>query len=298
MLAAMNTGVARNGDVELSYEVLGAPDREPLLLVMGLGMQRISWPDDFCAGLVERGFTVARFDNRDSGESTHFTAAGRPSVVALFTRPEAVAPYRLDDMADDAAAVLDGLGWSSAHVVGASMGGMIAQALAIRHPQRVRSLTSIMSTPSPRIGRATMRAAMKLGRGGEIRTVEDAAERMVDVFRTIGSPGYPLDEVWLRDTGRRAFQRGHADAGAVPRQLAAINASGDRRSGLSRVRVPTLVIHGDSDPLVQPAGGRATAAAVPGARLVTYKGMGHDFPRELWPAIQDEIAKLATNAPS
>jgi pimeloyl-ACP methyl ester carboxylesterase len=250
MLAAMNTGVARNGDVELSYEVLGAPDREPLLLVMGLGMQRISWPDDFCAGLVERGFTVARFDNRDSGESTHFTAAGRPSVVALFTRPEAVAPYRLDDMADDAVAVLDALGWSSAHVVGASMGGMIA------------------------------------------------AERMVDVFRTIGSPGFPLDEVWLRDTGRRAFQRGHADAGAVPRQLAAINASGDRRPGLSRVRVPTLVVHGDSDPLVQPAGGRATAAAVPGARLVTYKGMGHDFPRELWPAIQDEIAKLAANAPS
>jgi pimeloyl-ACP methyl ester carboxylesterase len=298
MLAAMNTGVAHNGDVELSYEVLGPLDREPLLLVMGLGMQRISWPDDFCDGLIERGFTVVRFDNRDSGESTHFTAAGRPSTLALFTRPEAVAPYRLDDMADDAVAVLDAVGWPSAHVVGASMGGMIAQALAIRHPQRVRTLTSIMSTPSPRIGRAKMKAALKLGRGGDIRTVEAAAERMVDVFRTIGSPGFPLDEVWLRDTGRRAYQRGHSDAGAVPRQLAAINASGDRQIGLSQVRVPTLVIHGESDPLVQPAGGRATAAAVRGARLVTYKGMGHDFPRELWPAIQDEIAKLAASASS
>jgi pimeloyl-ACP methyl ester carboxylesterase len=290
--------VARNGDVELSYEVLGPPDQEPLLLVMGLGMQRISWPDDFCDGLIERGFTVARFDNRDSGESTHFTAAGRPSTLALFTRPGAVAPYRLDDMADDAAAVLDAVGWPSAHVVGASMGGMIVQALAIRHPRRVRTLTSIMSTPAPRIGRARLKAVLKLGRGGDVATVEEAAERMVDVFRTIGSPGFPRDEVWLRDTGRRAYQRGHSDAGAVPRQLAAINASGDRRIGLSQVRVPTLVIHGESDPLVQPAGGRATAAAVPGARLVTYQGMGHDLPRELWPAIQDEIAKLAASASS
>jgi pimeloyl-ACP methyl ester carboxylesterase len=296
MLGAMTTGVARHGYVEISYEVLGPPDQEPLLLVMGLGMQRISWPDDFCDGLVERGFTVARFDNRDSGESTHFTAAGRPSIVAMFTQPALVAPYRLADMADDAVAVLDALGWSSAHVVGASMGGMIVQALAIKHPQRVRTLTSIMSTPSPRIGRAKMKAALKLGRGGDIHTIEQAAERMVDVFRTIGSPGFPLDEVWLRDVGRRAYQRGHSDAGAIPRQLAAINASGDRRDGLSQVRVPTLVIHGESDPLVQPAGGRATAAAVPGARLVTFKGMGHDFPRHLWPAMHDEIAKLAASA--
>jgi len=297
MLAAMTTGVARHADVEISYELLGPPDQEPLLLVMGLGMQRIGWPDDFCEGLVERGFTVARFDNRDCGESTHFTAAGRPSMLALFIRPESVAAYHLDDMADDAVAVLDALGWSSAHVVGASMGGMIAQAFAIGHPRRVRTLTSIMSTPSRRVGRAKLKAAMKLGRGGDIHNVEEAAERMVDVFRTIGSPGYPLDEVWLRDTGRRAYQRGHSDAGAVPRQLAAINASGDRRSGLAGVRVPTLVIHGEADPLVQPAGGRATAAAVPGARLVTYKGMGHDLPRELWPAMQDEIAKLAASAP-
>jgi pimeloyl-ACP methyl ester carboxylesterase len=294
MLAAMTrSGVARNGEVEISYEVLGPPDGEPLLLVMGLGMQRIFWPDDFCQGLIDRGFTVTRFDNRDAGESTHFTAAGRPPRLALFTRPAAVAPYRLDDMADDAVAVLDAVGWPTAHVVGASMGGMIVQTLAIRHAGRVRTLTSIMSTPAPRVGRPKLKAAMKLVRGGDIRTAEQAAARTVDVFRTIGSPGYPLDEVWLRDIARRAFVRGPSDPGASPRQLAAINASGDRRISLAGVRAPTLVIHGDADPLVRPAGGRATAAAVPGARLVVYPGMGHDMPRELWPAIQDEIAKLA-----
>jgi pimeloyl-ACP methyl ester carboxylesterase len=292
-VAMTTTGVARNGDVEISYEVLGPPDGQPLLLVMGLGMQRIFWPDEFCQGLIDRGFTITRFDNRDAGESTHFRTAGRPSMLAMFTRPETVAPYRLDDMADDAVAVLDAVDWPTAHVAGASMGGMIAQTLAIRHPERVRTLTSIMSTPAPRVGRASLKAAIKLGRAGDIRTPEQAAERMVDVFRTIGSPGYPLDEVWLRDIGHRAFHRGQADPGAIPRQLSAINASGDRRIRLAGVRVPTLVIHGESDPLVRPAGGRATAAAVPGARLVTFAGMGHDMPRELWSAIQDEIAKLA-----
>jgi pimeloyl-ACP methyl ester carboxylesterase len=171
------------------------------------------------------------------------------------------------------------------------MGGMIAQMVAISHPQRVRSLTSIMSTPAPAIGRPTLRAAVALSRA-RVRTVEEAAERMVHVFRVIGSPGYPLDEVWLRDVGRRSYVRSH-DPGTVPRQLAAIQASGDRRPGLATVRVPTLVVHGDADPLVRPAGGRATAAAVPGARLVTYPGMGHDFPRELWPSILEEIAKNA-----
>jgi pimeloyl-ACP methyl ester carboxylesterase len=297
MLTFMTTGIARNGPVEISYEVMDPPGGEPLLLIMGLGMQRISWHDEFCGGLIERGFTVARFDNRDCGDSSHFVSAGRPSTVALFTRPASVAAYRLSDMADDAVAVLDALRWPSAHIVGASMGGMIAQTLAIRHPDRVRTLTSIMSTPAPSVGRASLRAARKLGQGGPIRTPQQAGERMVDVFRTIGSPDFPLDVDWLRATGQQAFHRGHSDAGAVPRQLAAINASGDRREGLAGVRVPTLVIHGDRDPLVRPAGGRATAAAVPGARLVMYKGMGHDFPRDLWPAMLDEIAKLAASQP-
>jgi pimeloyl-ACP methyl ester carboxylesterase len=296
MLAAMTTAMAHNGDVRLAYEVLGPPDGEPLLLIMGLGMQMIAWPDDFCNALIDRGFTVARFDNRDSGASTHFIAAGRPSLLRILTRATAVAAYRLDDMAGDAAAVLDALGWDSAHVVGASMGGMIAQTLAIRHPARVRSLTSMMSTPSPRVGRPRMKVFVNL-RHRHVTTAEQAGQRIVDVFRRIGSPAYPLDEQWLREAGKRGYERGHDDA-SVPRQLAAIRASGDRRPGLASVRVPTLVLHGDADPLVRPAGGRATAAAVPGARLIVFAGMGHDLPRELWPLMLDEIAKLAASAVS
>jgi pimeloyl-ACP methyl ester carboxylesterase len=294
MISAMTSGTAHNADVAIAYEVLGPPDGEPILLIMGLGMQMIGWPDEFCAGLVERGFTVARLDNRDSGASTHFK--GHPSTLALLTRPRAVAQYRLSDMAADAIAVLDALGWASAHIVGASMGGMIAQTMAIRYPQRVRTLTSIMSTPAPQVGRAKLTAVAAL-RGGRIANGEQAAERMVHVFRTIGSPGYVHDEVWLREVGRQAYQRGRSDAAAVPRQLAAINASGDRRPQLAAVKVPTLVLHGDADPLVRPAGGRATAAAVPGARLVMYAGMGHDLPRELWPAMLTEIAGIAATAP-
>lgn len=292
----VNTGLARHDDVTIAYERLGPADGEPLLLVMGLGMQLLSWPDEFCAMLVERGFSVVRFDNRDAGESTHFTHAGTPGLLQLFTRPRAVAPYRIADMADDAAAVLDAVGWAGAHVVGASLGGMIAQALTIRHPDRVRTLTSVMSTPSPRIGRPRLGALAALG-GPDAGSRDEAGERMVRVFKVIGSPGYPHDEDWLRDVGRRAYDRGHDPAGSR-RQLAAIRASGDRRAGLAEVRVPTLVLHGDADPLVRLAGGRATAAAVPGARLVVYPGMGHDLPRPLWPAMLDEIGTVAGSRPS
>ncbi|UWZ59890.1 alpha/beta fold hydrolase [Dactylosporangium aurantiacum] len=255
---------------------------------MGLGMQLLSWPDEFCAMLVDRGFSVVRFDNRDAGQSTHFT--GNPGLLPLLTRPAAVAPYRLTDMADDAAAVLDAVGWPTAHVAGASLGGMISQTLAIRHPGRVRTLTSIMSTPSPRIGRPRPGALAALGIP-PAASRDAAGERMVRVFRAIGSPRYPVEEQWLRDVGRRAYDRGHDPAGAR-RQLAAIRASGDRRPGLAGVRVPTLVLHGDADPLVRVSGGRATAAAVPGARLVVYPGMGHDLPRPLWPEFVGELGAL------
>lgn len=286
----MVTGLARHDDVTIAYERLGPAGGEPLLLVMGLGMQLLSWPDEFCAMLVERGFSVVRFDNRDAGQSTHWTHAGNPGLLQLLARPRAVAPYRIADMADDAAAVLDAVGWSSAHVVGASLGGMIGQALAIGHPGRVRTLTSVMSTPSPRVGRPRPAALAALGiRPATSR--DEAAERMVRVFRVIGSPGYPHNEEWLRDVGGRAYDRGHDPAGAR-RQLAAIRASGDRRPGLAGVRVPTLVLHGAADPLIRPAGGRATAAAVPGARLVVYPGMGHDLPYPLWPAMIGEIGDL------
>lgn len=282
---------ARNGDIELSFERIGPEGAEPLLLIMGLGMQMHFWPDDLCAEFVRAGFSPVRFDNRDVGTSTHLTHLGAPPLPLVVALPQAVAAYRVSDMAADAVAVLDAVGWESAHVVGVSMGGMIAQAAAIDHPHRVRSLTTIMSTPAPGIGRPTFAAAAALAaRPG--RTAEETAQRVVRTFRVIGSPGYPLDEDWLRDYGRSAFVRGGADPTGSRRQFAAINASPSRVAGLRMVRVPTLVVHGEADPLVRPAAGRATAAAVPGSRLVTYPGMGHNLPRELWSSIVAEVASL------
>ncbi len=287
----MTIARASHDGVSIAYETLGRHNREPMLLVMGLGMQMLAWPEEFCTELVGRGFAVARYDNRDVGLSTRFRQAGAPSLPMILARPRAVASYRLADMADDAVAVLDDLDWRSAHVVGVSLGGMIAQTIAIRHPGRVRSLTSMMSTPSPRIGRARIKALLALV-PRPVRSRDELATRIVTLFKIIGSPGYPLDEDWVREIARRSYDRGH-DQGGVLRQLAAITASGDRRPGLARVRVPTLVLQGEADPLTRPAGARATAAAVPGARLVTYPGMGHDMPSELWPAMIDEICRIA-----
>ena len=284
---------SRDG-VRIAYEPVGAGDGEPMLLIMGLGMQMISWPDGFCAELVARGFAPARFDNRDVGRSSHFPEGGTPSLLGILTRPRSVAAYRLADMATDAVSVLAALGWDSAHVVGVSLGGMIAQTLAMRYPHRVRSLVSMMSTPSVRIGRPTLAALAALA-SPRLDDREAAGQRMVDVFRVIGGPYYPPDEQWLRDTGRRAYDRCFDPAG-VRRQLAAAHAAGDRRPGLAAVRAPTLVLHGLSDPLVRPSGGRATAAAVPGARLVTYPRIGHSLPEGLWATIADEIARTAAVA--
>jgi pimeloyl-ACP methyl ester carboxylesterase len=280
---------ARRDGVEIAYEMIGPPDGAPALLVMGLGMQMLLWHDDFLAGLVEAGFTAVRFDNRDVGLSTHFRAAGMPSLLSISLRPGSAAAYRLEDMADDAVAVLDAVGWASAHVIGVSMGGMIAQTIAIRHPARVRSLTSIMSTPSPRVGRPKLRALALLA-APNARDREGAANRMVTIFQIIGSPRYAKDERWLREVGRQSYDRAHDPAG-VARQLAAINASGDRRRGLAGLRIAALVMHGATDPMIRPSGGRATAAAIPGARFVIYPGMGHDLPRALW---GDMIAQIRT----
>jgi pimeloyl-ACP methyl ester carboxylesterase len=285
----MTIGTAHHGGIRIAYEVEGPPGGEPLLLVMGLGLQMLFWPETFRRLLTGHGFRVARFDNRDVGLSTHCTGLGVPHPAVLVSRRWP--GYRISDMADDAAAVLDELGWSSAHVVGVSLGGVIAQTVAGRHPHRVRSLTSMSSTPSPRIGRPHPRALpVLLSRPAPDR--DGAAEHMVRVFRVIGSPGYPTDEAWLRDAARRSFDRAH-DPDGIRRQLGAILSSGDRRPLLRTVRVPSLVVHGDADLLVRPSGGRATAAAVPGARLVTFPGMGHDLPAALQPAIAGEIAATA-----
>ncbi|MEV0895394.1 alpha/beta hydrolase [Actinoplanes sp. NPDC049802] len=288
----MAAGIARHGRMKIAYEVEGPADGVPLLLIMGLGLSELFWPEGFRESLVERGFRVARFDNRDVGASTHLTELGLPSPLVLVGGHWW--GYALPDMADDAVAVLDALGWPSAHVAGVSLGGMIAQTMACRHPARVRSLTSISSTPYTRIGRPYPWIAGVLAMP-PARDREAAARQMARVFRVIGSPGYPRDDEWIREAARRGFDRGH-DPNGVRRQLAAILSAPDRRPELRQLRKPTLVVHGEVDPLVRIAGGRATAQAVPDARLVTYPGMGHDLPGPLHPAIADEITYLATKA--
>ncbi|MGW0805701.1 alpha/beta fold hydrolase [Nonomuraea sp. NPDC002799] len=280
----MTTRVAANG-IDIAYESFGSPQGRPLLLIMGLGAQLIHWDEEFCELLAEQGHHVVRFDNRDTGLSTHFHDAGVPAAGA----PSA---YLLDDLADDAAGLMHALGWPAAHLVGASMGGMIAQTLAIRHPERVLSLTSIMSTPGPAAAPPSAAAtAVLMARPAAGR--EAILAQALETWSVIGSPGYELDRDRVTRLAGLAFDRCFDPAGTA-RQLAAIMASGDRTELLAGVRVPTLVLHGEGDQLVPVEGGRATAAAVPGARLVTYPGMGHDLPRPLWPGIAAEITKLTS----
>lgn len=284
----------REDPVHIAYERFEASEGEPLLLLMGLGMQMIMWHEDFCAELTRRGFTVARFDHRDVGQSTHLHSFGRPTMLRMMLRPS-TAPYRLTDMAGDTLAVLDALGWQRAHLVGISLGGMVAQEVAIRHPDRVRTLTSIAATASPRIGRLTLRTGMKLQRMQDrpVADREDAGQLMVDLFELIGSPGFDMDRDWLRETGARAYDRGYDQAGRL-RHEAAVISSDDRRSALSGLDLPALVVHGDADRIWRPAGGRATAEAIPGAKLVTYPGLGHGLvPHALWPEVIDHICQLA-----
>jgi len=284
------------GDLEIAYESFGDPVDPPMLLVMGLATQMLGWDERFCVQLADHGFHVIRFDNRDIGLSTHLTEAGVPDVAALLSgvQTSPAPPYTLLDMASDTAGLLDALGVQSAHVVGASMGGMIAQQLALGHRGRVRSLTSIMSTPSREVGQARPEAMAALFLPPP-RDSDQAAERALQVYRVIGSPGFPLDEPRLADVARRSFARGH-DAAGVVRQLSAIAVSPDRTPGLRELRVPTLVIHGEDDPLVGVDGGMATADAVPGARLVVIPGMGHNLPEPLWPQVVDEIVTHAQAA--
>jgi pimeloyl-ACP methyl ester carboxylesterase len=278
---------ARVGDVELCYQTFGERGNPALLLVMGLSSQMVLWEDEFCERLADKGFWVIRFDNRDCGRSTILRDRPIPTRVQLLLRHPRGAAYALEEMADDAAGLLDVLKVDSAHVVGASMGGMIAQLVAIRHPERVRSLVSIMSTTGDRrVGRPSPRVVPLLLRRVP-RNRDDYISDFAAVYRAIGSPG-SYSEERSRLLGERCYERGIYPAGSA-RQLAAIVTAKDRTEQLNRLDVPTTVIHGDADPLVSPSGGRATAAAIPGARLVMIPGMGHDLPPQLWDQIIEEI---------
>jgi pimeloyl-ACP methyl ester carboxylesterase len=289
--------IAPANGIELCYQEMGDADGEPLILVMGLATQMLAWDEGFCGLLAERGFRVIRFDNRDIGRSTKITSAGVPRRVDMMLGRRGSAPYLLRDMAADTIGLMDHLGVEAAHIAGASMGGMIVQTMAIEHSERVRSMVSIMSNTGSRWTGMPSRKAMAVLLGRPPRGREAAIERAVKTFGVIGSPGYPFDEERLRDVAARSYDRGHSAAGVL-RQLHAISASGDRTQALHGVRVPTTVIHGNRDVLVRPAGGRATARAIPNARLKMIDGMGHDLPRQLWPVLAEETAGTAARSRS
>jgi pimeloyl-ACP methyl ester carboxylesterase len=288
--AAVMPRATSNG-LELEYDTFGAPSDPALVLVMGVGAQMIAWEPDFCGLLADEGFHVVRFDNRDIGLSTYLEELGVPDLASLVAGASQ-APYQLADMADDVVGLLDALGIEKGHVVGASMGGMIAQQFAIDHPDRLLSLCSIMSTTGdPTVGHSQPEALAALLRPAATSR-EQAIEQGAATSRVFGSPGFPRSEEELRAKAAASYDRAFHPAGAA-RQTAAIVASPDRTEGLRGVDVPTLVIHGEADQLIDQSGGKATAAAVPDAELLIISGMAHDLPRGAWPPIVEAIARNA-----
>jgi len=278
--------------VKICNESFGDPADPPLLLVMGLGMQMIAWHDDFCRELAGRGYHVVRFDNRDTGHSTHFEFRP-PTVGQMVARRFPPEQYSLDDMADDAVGLIEALELGPVHLVGASMGGMISQTLAARRPDLVRSFASIMSNTGSRItGQPAFGLMRELLRQAP-REREAFIEHSARLFTLIGSEGAGTDEI--RELAALSYDRGTDPAG-TGRQLGAILKSGHRKQLLRRIKAPTVVIHGTADKLVRPSGGRATARLIPGARLIRIDGMGHDLPREVWPRIVDVIVANARAA--
>jgi pimeloyl-ACP methyl ester carboxylesterase len=283
--------------ITLCYETFGDPSAPPVLLVMGLGTQMIAWDTRFCEDLASRGFFVVRFDNRDTGRSTRLDGAHVPGLAEIALRRIPNPAYKLADMALDTVGLMNALALESAHVVGVSMGGMIAQTIAARRPERVLSLTSIMSSTGSRWrGQPALRTYRQFLRPVSTDRATYIAQTAA-LFEIIGSPGFERDDDDLRSLLAAMYDRGH-DPGSVSRQLAAILASGDRTAELRRITAPTLVIHGTADKLVAPSGGRATARAIPGARLLKIEGMGHDLPRGAWPQIIDAIVENTRRAPA
>lgn len=275
----------------LCYETTGDPADPPLLLIHGHGAQLIAWREELVESLAALGLFTIRFDNRDAGLSTHLGDLGVPDVFAIASGDRSTMPYSIESMADDAAGLLDALDVGPAHILGVSMGGMIAQAFAIRHAARTRSLTSVMSSPDPiNVGRPTQ-AVLDSMLEPAPTTRDGVITAALESWRRTGSPGLGIDEAWVVDVTGRSFDRSF-DPDGVARQMGAIVGSPDRRPGLAGVTVPTLVVHGAADPLVTLPGGEATAAAVPGASLLVIEGMGHDLPKVVWPQLIDAVAAV------
>lgn len=284
-----------NDGVEIHYELRGDAAGPPLLLVMGLGSQLVRWPEKFLAEFERRGFRLVLFDNRDVGLSTHLHEAGMPNLIEVLQATGAGKPadvaYTLDEMATDSVAVLDAVGIDRAHVLGVSMGGMVVQTMAIRHADRLASMTSIMSTtgnpevppPAPEVAAGLLNPP--------VETREAFIEQALETDRLIGTKVFPFEEDVFRERAGKAWDRGYDPAG-VARQVAAIAAHGNRRDALTGVRVPSLVVHGTDDLLVRIEGGRDTAAAIPGAELVEIEGMAHDLPAPVQGRIAEAVEKL------
>ena len=291
----MDEQFCKVGEVELCYETFGEPGDPALLLIMGLGTQMIGWHEDFCRQLAGRGFFAIRYDNRDAGRSTRFDEVPPPTPTELALRRPKRLAYTLADMADDGVGLLDQLGIESAHVVGASMGGMIAQLVAARHPGRVLSLVSIMSSTGSRWSGQPAPRVLPFLLGKPPIGKEAYVERIERLFAVVGSPGFERDALAIRELAELSYERGASSAG-LARQMAAIIESGSRMADLRKIKAPTVVIHGTKDLLIRPSGGKATARAIPGARLLMIEGMGHDLPRGAWPRIIDAIESNAARA--
>lgn len=299
----MDTRFARNGQVEIAYETFGDPAGQPLLLLSGLDYQMVWWPEEQCRALAGRGYHVARFDYRDTGLSTAFTSPAPDSASAwkALLKGSKTPAYSGQDMIEDILAVLGALRWDSAHLLGVSMGAGMAQFLAVLHPDRVRSLTLISGIPMGGSPLGMLRY-MHLGAFARLATRRygpgraDQERMLVDVLRATYTDRYPLDEQWARRTATVSYDRRPPDPAARARQLAAGRTIKLPAGGPAAIRVPALVIHGDQDPLIRPAASRALAGRIPGARLITYPGMGHGLPPALWPAAEDEISALTRKA--
>ena len=288
---------AQANGVELEYEVAGNPAARPLLLVQGLGAQLVGVEEGFCAELAARGFLVVRFDNRDVGLSTRLDGAAAPDSAAVWEGDRSTLAYTLEDMADDAAGLLDAIGVHRAHVAGISLGGMIAQLLAIRHPDKVRSLASIMSTTgNRRVGQPSAEGAGVLFAPMPAEREGYLEQAVANAKLALAGSAFPFDPDAIRRAAARGYDRAYHPAG-LGRQLAAALAATDRTEALRALRVPTLVVHGDADRLVGVSGGEATAAAVPGARLLRIPGLGHELPPGVWATVADAIADNAAREP-